>query len=101
MKTDEPYHVFSRILISLTSQKNSELLFTLTLASNCMGSETFFLETEYAALISIYHSLGNTKKCNFKALFLYSRSRVSDLCTVEAELVKVTVVKNLLCFKTK
>ena len=39
-----------------------------------------FRETEYGAPISIYHSLENTKKHNFKTLFLmtYVRSKQSQ-----------------------
>ena len=33
-------------------------------------NEDVIPETEYSALISIYHSLDNTKKFNFKTLFL-------------------------------
>ena len=46
-------------------------------------------ETEYGAPISIYHSLDNTKKRNFKTLFW-----MTYVCMVEAKPIKITAVKN-------
>ena len=57
------------LTVGSVSKKSSELLFTLTLGSYYKRTKDVIRDTEYGALISIYHSLDNTKKRNFKTKF--------------------------------
>ena len=59
--TDEPYHAFSPILTSFDESEKFRAVIYPNFGVLLQEKSDFIPETEYAALISMYHSLDNAK----------------------------------------
>ena len=68
--TDEPYRAFSPILTSFDKSETFRAVIYSNFGVLLQEKWDLILETGYAALISMYHSLDNSKNWNFKILFL-------------------------------
>ena len=66
---DEPYHAFSPILTGFDKSEKFRAVIYFNFGVLLQEKEDFTPETEYAAPISIYHSLDDAKKGNFKILY--------------------------------
>ena len=68
--TDELYHAFSSILTGFDESEKFRAVIYPNFGALLQEKQDLIPETEYAALISMYHSLDNTKMWNFETLFL-------------------------------
>ena len=59
--TDEPYHAFSPILTSFDESEKFRAVIYPNFGVLLQEKSDLIPETEYAALISMYHSLDNAK----------------------------------------